>query len=1039
MDFTKLKELLSKYRLTLIDTIGCELNTSFDMPEITDLTDALIEATSSTDSFREYLNSSCPPAEVLCALRNSLLKLFRFKGGEYNWPDFFCTISGIIDKALIENAHSERNKRYSVEIDPLEALVRRGCAALQCDFGACLIGKKEGEEVFLQIAHHRFTRSLIDIKESIEATAATTFPSTPTLREVLENCDIAIVHDAIMELKYEDEYTLFGLRALAFIPIHADNQTCTILVFGDMAAGYFDNKKQVVSNFAEIAKEFFLKEVLNLEKERFDRYCLNLAVNLDPAQAIKLFVAEAVEITSATVAAFYRPGSDQKDAKIMLLETEVRKTPGIQGCDLIISTEDTLINSALRQGKLVLLENLDTILETSSLIKRLHNRFKVNYALLLPIVTQTKTVGLFIALLERPLKQRLVSELQRYASQLAPVVTSAEKLRDLKRQLQRWAATFNAVSDPVVILDKKKLVVTANEAATRFFNRPTGIIQGTDSAELHPIFRETQNLIANAISSGESRQFEKVYTDRLLLLSVDPIGNTNSRYGAVCVLRDLTELRRTEATAQTQRLFFINLIENAYDAIFALDRNGDITLANAMLAELTGLPADKLIGRNFSELLTEESISQAKHAFEVASLGRAQKCELCFRHISSSHRSVILTFSPLFTSGQLSGVLVIARDVTEEKQAAAVAANSDKLHIIGQMASGIAHDFNNILTTILGKAQILKRTTEDEQLRRGLEVIETAALDGANIARRIQNFSRLNQDHYPTEVDVNEIIIDCIEMTSSRWREDALAKGISYKIETSLEQPATVLADPSELREVFVNLILNALDAMPEGGLIHIGTFCGDGFVNIALTDTGIGMTEEIKSRLFEPFFTTKGQAGTGLGLFVSQNIITRLNGRIEVQSCPGEGTTFIITLPYHHKSDSSYSEDTTSLPMEPPRKVKVLVVDDEDSVREVLSDALEMQGHSVIQASSGREALEVLSKTQFDVVFTDLVLVDMDGWKFASEVKQRYSSSKVVLVTGCDTEINHNNRKLVDMVFLKPFRIEAVHNTMKQLLSQPS
>lgn len=1026
-----LKELLRKYRLLLIDSLSTRLEVTAQAPELAGLVDALGEATESLSSFTRFLNRARPAPTLIYKLREALPRFFNSRGRGYDWKDFFYSVSRAIDDYLSTTPLEEEITGSASTLSPIETLVRRGCALFQCEFGACLTGRKENGEIFFQMEAQRLLRELPDIAETIESSAALMFASTPLLQETLESGSVAAVHDAIMDVRYEEEYVLLGLRSLLFIPLHNDTRQCAVLVFGDMTAGYFDELQIRAENYAKHAQEIFRTTYLHPEQDRFDHYCNNLAANLDPAQSIKLFVTEAAHLLAATVAAFYRPGSDQKDSKIMLLESEVRNATGLQGCDLIISADDAAISGALRQKRLLRFDQLHTLVDAPSLIKRLHNRFQATSGLLLPVTAESRTIGLFVAASQQSWNESALKELERYAKQLAPAVASGEKLRDLKKQNQRWAATFNAISDPVVILDKKKYVVTANEAASSFFSRPVGMLQGADSADLHPIFRETQNLLANVISSGESRQYEKVYDERFLLLSADPIGTAESRTGAVCILRDLTELRRSEETAQNQRLFFINLIENAYDAIFTLDRQGHFTLANSRMQGLTGLKLDELIGRKITEFLAEGQ-SEAEKTFEMVVLGRPQKCEAWFRNSLGELRATILSFSPLFNAGQLSGVLGIARDITEEKQAAEVAAHSDKLHAIGQMASGVAHDFNNVLATILGRAQILKKLSDNEQLRRGLEIIETAALDGAHTARRIQNFSRLNQELHLTSVDVNEIVQDCLDLTSSRWREDALAKGISYKIETSLNPGATVLADPSELREVFVNLLFNALDAMPTGGIIHITTCSGDGQVAIAFTDTGTGMTEEVKSKIFEPFFTTKGRAGTGLGLSVSMSIISRFGGRIEVDSNLGEGTTFTIVLPYHQPEPQVLKD---SEPIKPSvNSCKILVIDDEDTVREVLSDMLELEGHVVVQAANGAEGLDILSKERFNIVFTDLVLPDMDGWKLASRIKQQRGDTRVVLVTGYGAEIAKDRMNLVDLVFHKPFQIEALRDALETL-----
>ena len=222
----------------------------------------------------------------------------------------------------------------------------------------------------------------------------------------------------------------------------------------------------------------------------------------------------------------------------------------------------------------------------------------------------------------------------------------------------------------------------------------------------------------------------------------------------------------------------------------------------------------------------------------------------------------------------------------------------EKLSALGELASGVAHDFNNTLAGILGRTQLLQRTNDPEKIQRGLDIIIKTAEDGAKTVKRIQDFARQRRDHELELVSVDQILLDASEITRPRWKNCAEASNIHITVNLEIGSNAMVMGDDSELREVLVNMVFNAIDAMPEGGTLTLSTSTVDQSVVIKVIDTGVGMYPEVRSRIFDPFFTTKGKAGLGLGLAVSFGIIRRHGGNIEVESQYGNGTEFRITLP---------------------------------------------------------------------------------------------------------------------------------------------
>src|SRR6185503_1061752 len=279
----------------------------------------------------------------------------------------------------------------------------------------------------------------------------------------------------------------------------------------------------------------------------------------------------------------------------------------------------------------------------------------------------------------------------------------------------------------------------------------------------------------------------------------------------------------------------------------------------------------------------------------------------------------------------------------------------EKLSALGELASGVAHDFNNTLAGILGRAQLLQRTTDPERIHRGLDIIIKTAEDGAKTVKRIQDFARQRRDHDFELISIDQILADASEITRPRWKNCAEALNIHISLDLHNRSNAQVMGDDSELREVLVNMVFNAIDAMPEGGTLSLSSRTVGESVVITVADTGIGMSAEVRSRVFDPFFTTKGKAGLGLGLAVSFGIIRRHRGNVEVESQHGKGTKFIITLPVASMStgivavDEGQFTQSGSIALLPEQNpLKVLVVDDEDFVRELLKEILEFEGCAV-------------------------------------------------------------------------------------------
>jgi PAS domain S-box-containing protein len=364
---------------------------------------------------------------------------------------------------------------------------------------------------------------------------------------------------------------------------------------------------------------------------------------------------------------------------------------------------------------------------------------------------------------------------------------------------------------------------------------------------------------------------------------------------------------------------------------------------------------------------------------------------------------------------------------------------SEKLNAIGLIAHGVAHDFNNILGSILGRAQLLKSQLRDPALLKHADIIEKAAVDGAETVRRIQEIGRQDKIDDFVAVDLDEIATDVAELTQPKWR----GAQVQMHVETCAargEEGADVAGNPHQLREVVVNLVHNAVDAMQNGGELFLTTKATDSSCEIRVRDTGTGMPPEIIHRIFDPYFTTKGERGTGLGLSVSLSIVRRHGGDVDVvseTSGANRGTTFILTFPKFEKPARS-AKTTPSQEQASHGKARVLVVDDEQNIREILSEILMSGDHDVVTAADGAEALHRLRENDnFDLVFTDLGLPGMNGYEVASEIKKIRPHLPVGLVTGWGATLDSEKARAhgVDLVISKPFRFEQVLSLVEEAL----
>jgi len=624
---------------------------------------------------------------------------------------------------------------------------------------------------------------------------------------------------------------------------------------------------------------------------------------------------------------------------------------------------------------------------------------------------------------------------------------------------REWQSTFDAMTDVVMLIDKEDRLIRANRA---FYEQ-----RGPDSTPENSVGRPIREIMHGS-SSGLAARACPICILRLrreraaielapgaaadypLLLSIDPVINTDGEViGVIQIARDQSDLHRARKDAERDRTSLEATIEQMAEGLVVFDERPAVIRANRHAQRIFGFTRDETLSADLAALLRGRFTDEKGQRLGMRSLTpaialreqRVVNQRLWYERPDGQRLLVAITASPFFDDeNKPVGVIAVVRDITEQEREYERAQQADKLRALGQLASGVAHNFNNALAAVIGYTQLALPKVKDPDVEKYLRVVEQSAKDAARMVERIQNFSRgSNYNDDLIQLKLADILRDAVEITRPRWQADAQALGLKYEVAIDLGAAEELLikAEPSELREVFVNIILNALDAMPLGGSLTVGQTAAGPGVRITFTDTGGGMTEEIKRRIFEPFFTTKGVSGLGMGLSESYRIIERHGGRIDVESSLHRGSTFSITLPVLQVAER------------PPAarhnrghafRARVLVIDDEESVRGVLAEILEHHGHEVACAAGADEAVKLVEANHFDIVITDLAMPKTDGLAAAAAIKALKPGVKIVLMSGYGAERAYQRNAqnpCIDAAISKPFRVGEIQETLRELLTK--
>ncbi len=527
----------------------------------------------------------------------------------------------------------------------------------------------------------------------------------------------------------------------------------------------------------------------------------------------------------------------------------------------------------------------------------------------------------------------------------------------------------------------------------------------------------------------------------------------NGRPAAQVVIRDITRQVQIEEELKRREEQFRLLIENASDIIAIVDANGQLRYRSPSVRTLLGYEPDDVQNMSVFDLIHPEDIHRTRNEFiRILRQDGAISPFLRFRirHKNGEWRTLEAVAKNLLNDPAIQGIVVNARDVTDRLILEEQLYQSQKMEAIGRLAGGIAHDFNNLLTAIQGYADLLLHSlNHGDSLREDVEEIARATQRATALTRQLLTFSR-KQILKPRIIHLNKIIEDMENMLGR-----LIGEHIDLIIRTSPDLHA-VKADPSQIEQVILNLAVNARDAMPQGGKLIIETqnvilddlyisrhkeMTPGEYVMLAFTDTGVGMDHITRERAFEPFFTTKERGkGTGLGLSLVYGIVKQSGGSIFVYSERGLGTTIKIYLPRARKEKSL--EETQTINLANLRgEETILVVEDEDLLRDLARRVLESYGYHVLDAQNGEEALRLSQsfKARIHLLLTDVVLPKMNGRQLAERLGQERPGMKVLYMSGYTDDVILT-RDIIDKrsEFLqKPFTTEMLVQKIRKILDK--
>ncbi|MBL9199393.1 MAG: PAS domain S-box protein [Opitutaceae bacterium] len=635
-------------------------------------------------------------------------------------------------------------------------------------------------------------------------------------------------------------------------------------------------------------------------------------------------------------------------------------------------------------------------------------------------------------------------------------VASSDPARDAGQRalLDGWLDAWENSADAAYLRDLDGRLLAANVSFARKFGRAPATICGTTLAELVHAddLLALRQATAALLRAPHRRSAEQRWLtpQGVRWFAWDEVALRDAS-GAIVAIRAVGRDITRQRLAEEQYFRLARAVEQSPVSIVITDLDGRAQYVNSKFTSLTGHTLEDILEQR-AEVLRAGHPNEASYANLLATVraGGEWRGELCTNRPDGSQVWEAVKASCLRNAaGEATNVLCLREDISERKRLEHELRQAQKMESLGTLAGGIAHDFNNLLAIINGYAEFCAQSlSEPAVLQKSLREIHHAAQRASSLVRQILTFSR------KTEVRFAPLDLNLLTRELMRMFAETFPRNVTVALDLQESMPA-LFADQSQVQQILLNLCVNARDAMPMGGVVTIGTRAvtgaslahlgappGASYACLSVKDTGTGMSPEVRARIFEPFFTTKaGNQGTGLGLAVVYGIVVAHKGLVDVATEPGAGSTFRIYLPL------AEARPVTVPPIAvggvPGGTESILIVDDEESLRLLLANALSQRGYETATASTGLEAISLLSdpSRHFDAMLLDLNMPGATGVEVLRAVRICRPSLRIIVISGHLTEdakeefARHGERTFVP----KPFKLETVARQLRALLDEPA
>ncbi|HOM30074.1 MAG TPA: PAS domain S-box protein [Deltaproteobacteria bacterium] len=637
-------------------------------------------------------------------------------------------------------------------------------------------------------------------------------------------------------------------------------------------------------------------------------------------------------------------------------------------------------------------------------------------------------------------------------------ITKRKRLEEqIKESRQRFEALFENANELIITTDAQGYIKRLNKKVEEISGyRREELIGKSILVLAHPDDRLLYIDFWKQLLDGKTPRFElrgvgKNGDVAWLLASGSAIRKGGRIIEVQYNAQEITSLKNALLTIEDLKNHLSSIFESSPNMILCLNTEGRVVMANPITERIFHKPLSAVIGCHFSSL--SPRMAQFEGVVKAVQASRLPQT-LHEERIKEDGREIFDVIVYPLVGGKQGGVVFTAVDITEKKEMELQLVHAQKMETIGELAGGVAHDFNNIFTGITGNVSMLRFTTDEEKRQQYLKSLENITERARGLTRQILAFSKRNEGN-PEVILVDSAVREVMDISTK-----SIPKNVRIEY-TSSGKDLSVFMDHTHLVQVLLNLVVNAKDAIGsnQDGRISISVspmlvdkesrrqyLLGSigRHVRIEVADNGCGMDMSVLPKIFDPFFTTKQKGpnkGTGLGLSIAYNIIKNAGGSIQVSSTPGKGSTFTVLLPVAKARDKSKDHETRPMQTAARQSARILMVDDEDMLRDIGKDMLCMLGHSVTTATNGRECIDILKNDPdgFDLVILDMIMPELDGYHTLQQMKALGLSTRVIISSGFSFE--HEKEDFLENPLIvarlnKPFNLEELSQVLDEALS---